>query len=202
VEVSINMKIGIDVDEVLAEQLKSLVEFYRDRTGVFVPKEKFHSYYWPDIWGISLEEAVKIDIDFKETDLFDNLEVVEGSVDAINILRYDHELVIITARPKRFKDKTLKWLDSNFGNLFSNIFHSCDFHVDNGDNKNKSDICEDLGVDILIEDSVNNSLDCAKRGLVVLLLDKPWNQGVEHKNIYRCFSWEDILGKIKEIENV
>ena len=69
------MKIAIDIDEVLAEQMDSLIEFYKQETGIFIPREDFFTYYWPDVWNISLEDAKAIDIKFKESDFFDNLSV-------------------------------------------------------------------------------------------------------------------------------
>jgi len=195
------MKIGVDIDEVLAEHLDAVIEFYKNEKGIFIPKEDFHTYYWPDIWGISLDEAITIDHEFKKTGAFDNLSVVDGSIDAIKKLCLDHELNVITARPFIFKEKTFNWLNLNFGDVFNDIFHSSDFHVGNGENKRKSDICRELGIGLLLEDSAENSLDCAERDIVVLLLDKPWNQGFEHEKIYRCFNWNDILDKIEELEN-
>lgn len=44
-----SLKIGVDIDEVLAEQLDSLAKFYEEEKGVFIPKEKFHTYYWPEV---------------------------------------------------------------------------------------------------------------------------------------------------------
>jgi len=195
------MKIAIDIDEVLAEQLNALVDFYKTKTGVFISKEKFHTDYWPEVWGISLEEAIKVDGEFKNSKLFNNLATVKGSVNAIKSLSEKHRLIIITSRPIKTKAKTCGWLDSNFGDSFEDIFFSCEFHIDNESGKSKLEICEGLGIGLLVEDSREYSWACAEKGIRVLLLDKPWNQNCEHKNIFRCKDWDEVVDKIKEIEN-
>ncbi len=195
------MKIAIDIDEVLAEQLDSLIEFYKQETNIFIPKDEFFTYDWWKVWNISLKEAIEIDYKFKNSDLFDNLEVVFGSTDAIRKLKNNNTLIIITARPNSFKDKTLKWLNKNFEDSFDKIYHSSDFHIENENNKTKADFCRKLGVDVIIEDNLEYSLDCVENGFKVILLDKPWNQGENYENISRCGNWNEILEKIKEIEN-
>ncbi|NPE27187.1 hypothetical protein HNV12_04265 [Methanococcoides sp. SA1] len=195
------IKIAIDIDEVLAEQLESVVEFYKQETGVFIPKEKFSSYNWWETWGISKEEAIGVDGRFKESDMFESLRVVEGSIEAIEKLNKDNSLVVITARPSDFENKTLGWLGENYGDSFDEVLHSSDFHVENGEQKSKVEFCKDLGVDLIIEDNLEYSLKCAEGGIKVLLLDKPWNQGDLHENIFRCGDWGEILKKVEVLKN-
>lgn len=67
-----------------------------------------------------------------------------------------------------------------------------------GENKSKSEICGELGISIFIEDNSSYALDCAKKGIKVLLLDKPWNKNYEkHPNIIKVNSWEEILERLK-----
>mgnify|MGYP000159184464 CR=1 FL=1 len=195
------MKIAIDIDEVLAEQLESVIEFYKQETGIFISKDKFLSYKWWEVWDISKEEAISVDERFKESDMFDNLKVVEGSINIMKKLSKNNNLIIITARPSFFENKTLSWLNRNYGDIFDNIYHSSDFHIENNNQKSKVDFCKDLGVKVIIEDNLEYSLNCAEKGFDVILLDKPWNKGVEHENIVRCFNWSEILREIKRLDN-
>ena len=39
-----------------------------------------------------------------------------------------------------------------------------------------------------------------KKGLKVLLLDKPWNRKIRHGNVYRCQDWRDILNEVERLE--
>jgi len=64
--------------------------------------------------------------------------------------------------------------------------------------KTKGEICKELGIDFMIEDSVEHSEICAKEGIKVFLLNKPWNKNcIDHENIIRVKSWNEILDKLK-----
>ena len=193
------MKIGIDLDEVVAKQLDELVKFYYKKTGKMISKDKFHTYYWPDVWGISLEDAIKVDKEFKESESFDNLEIFENAKEILHELSKKNKLYIITARPVAFKDKTLKWIKKNIG-LPIAVHHSSDFHLGNKTNT-KANICQDLGVSVLIEDQEKYAEECAAAGINVLLFNQPWNKNCcENKNIVRVNGWNEVLDKIEGFE--
>jgi len=190
------LRIGIDIDEVLAEQVVSLVKFYNKEKGKSFSRDDFFSYYWPDVLGCTLEEAVDLDNRFKESEDFDNLDAVNGSKEAIKNLSF-HDLIVITSRPTKFESKTMNWLDTHFNNLFDDVLHSSDFHTGNGLNKTKGEICKELDLDLLIDDQGAYVLDCAKKGIKAILLDAPWNQDCpEHKNIIRVKDWHEIVERI------
>jgi uncharacterized HAD superfamily protein len=193
------MKIAIDVDEVLAEQLDSLVKFYEEETGQYVSKEEFFSYNWADVWKISLEEAIEWDRKFKESPYFENISVVEGAKEAIQKLKDEHEIYVVTSRPIEFKQKTVEWLWNHFGIDESRIFLSGDFHRTQG--KTKEQICSDLGISVIIDDRGDFGLNYARVGMKVLMPDKPWNQEFEHENLIRCDGWEGILDCIGGMAN-
>lgn len=194
------MKIAIDIDEVLVEQLGSVVEFYRKESGIFVSKDDFLTYNWKDVWGCSLEEAISVYRRFIESDFYDNMELVSGSVEGVREISGDNDLIVITSRDVNYKDRTLSWLKENFGDSFDEVHYSSDFHEENK-GLSKGGLCCKLGVDVMVEDNLDYSLDCAKSGIEVVLLNRPWNHGEGHANIYRCFSWDEAVGKIKEIGN-
>ncbi len=60
--------------------------------------------------------------------------------------------------------------------------------------------CKELGVNVLIEDGFT-SQRYAENGVNIILLDKLWNKDCSHDNIYRCFNWEEILNRVKEISD-
>ena len=60
------MRIGIDMDEVIADWVNAVLKFYHTKTGKKHDKEEFKEYkLWP-VWGISKEEAIKIVDEFHE----------------------------------------------------------------------------------------------------------------------------------------
>ena len=57
----------------------------------------------------------------------------------------------------------------------------------------KSKLCKDLWIEILIDDSVNNLKDINNVWIPWILLDKPWNRGVEDSDLLkRVDSRDDV----------
>jgi hypothetical protein len=196
------LRIGIDIDEVLAEHLEQLINFCEKEKNILIKRDDFFTYYWPDVLKISLEEAIKLDEEFKESEFFENILPLENSTDIINDLKNNHELFVITARPNKFENKTKKWLENNFENSFNEIIHTEDpYGIERGNNRTKCEICLEKYIDFLIEDNSKTSLDCAKKGVKVFLIDNPWNQNCEHENIIRVKNWKEIKEKIGELNN-
>jgi uncharacterized protein len=183
------MKIGIDMDEVIANQMQKLCEFYNLKKGKLYSEKDFHTYNWWEVWGISREEAENIDKEFKNSELFNKIEPVEGAIDTITLLSKTNKLFIITSRPEKITEKTKEWVLRYLGGNID-IIHSGDFW---GKKKSKLEICRELGVELMIEDHIKYSKECAENGVKVILIDKPWNKDLNHDNITRVKSWKEIL---------
>ncbi len=122
---------------------------------------------------------------------------VEDSVDTLKNILKDHEIIIITSRPISWKEKTEKWIGKHLSKINAKGIYSGDFH---SQGKTKAEICEELKIVLMIEDNKNYALECAKRGIQVILFDKPWNVGINHENIKRINSWTEAI-KIINILN-
>lgn len=120
------LKIGIDIDEVLANHLEKLNEFYYKKTGKKYAEKDYHSYNWWEVWGITKEQAIEIDKEFKKSNLFKEILPVEGAVDSIKKLSLKNDLYIITSRSSETKELTLNWFFNHF-NIHISIIHSGDF---------------------------------------------------------------------------
>ncbi len=66
--------------------------------------------------------------------------------------------------------------------------------------KEKAIVCSDCKVDLIVEDSLTHAIECAKRGIKVILFDKPWNQASLAENITRVKDWNEILQRINSLE--
>ena len=187
------MKIGIDLDEVLADLLPALIEYHNATYGTSLVREQFQSYRFWETWGGTREEAIKKVYDFHETPYFRNICPVAGSQEAIAILNQNHDLLIVTSRPFDFAEATREWIAQHFPNGFSDVFFA-NHYSQNGPSTTKKQICDSVGVDILIEDSIEYALECLNPKRRVLLLDCPWNRSFGfHQGIYRVNSWKGIL---------
>lgn len=190
------MKIGVDIDEVIKDTLDSVIEFYYQKTGKRIPRDDFKSYRWWEVWGIEKKEAIKIWNDFVKSDLHKDTPMIKGSKEAIEILDKNHDILFITSRADEIEKETREWFKIHFPNKNFKIHFTS--YIEQG-KVPKSDICIRQGVEILIEDDVVYSEECAEKGIKVILFDKPWNQGLEHKKIIRVENWSEALEEIEEI---
>lgn len=176
------MIIGIDMDDVLVEYVKSFLDFYNKRNKTDLSYEEF----------TSINKSVDKDNSFFKSDFFRKMEICGGAVKAIKKLAEKNNLFIVTSRQIEWKRNTEKFIEENFPGCFRGIFFAEDIHKGTG--KKKSDIYE--GMDMIIEDNRSHALECAKNGIKVFLLDKPWNRDLEHINIIRVKGWNEIISLI------
>lgn len=178
------MIIGIDMDDVLVEYVKSFLEFYNERNKTNLSYEEF----------INISSSVDKNNSFFRSDYFRKMELCKGTAKAIKMLAEKNSLFIVTSRQIEWKDATEKFVEENFPGCFKGIFFAGDIHK--GFGKKKAEIYD--GMDVIIEDNRGHALECAKTGIKVFLFEKPWNKDVEHENIIKVKNWEDILNKIYE----
>jgi uncharacterized HAD superfamily protein len=196
----LRMKIACDIDEVVVEWVRGYFEFVRKRGVKRVDYEDIFCFDLCEVLGIDKKWSYDLADEFYLTEEFENIDLVEGAVRGVRKLSDEHDFYFITARPKSVFKKTRDFVFGNFGVMGHRVISSGDVFLEQGWTKDK--ICREMGVDLIIEDNEKYSLVYAKNGLRVLLLDKPWNRGVEHENIFRCMNWDDILKKVEELRNV
>jgi len=184
------MKIGIDIDDVIVYLVKHFYDFYNQKFKKDLNVENHFEYNFMGPFGLSTEEAISLVKEFYFTESFEKLDLIEASVDSIHELSKDYEIFFITSRHLDIKDKTENLLKGLFPNMEYTLIFSGEFWQEA---KSKVEICEDIGISIMIEDNEIYALDCAMKGVKVFLLSKPWNQNhEEHENITRVKGWKEI----------
>jgi uncharacterized protein len=192
------MKIAIDIDEVVVEILEKYMNFAAENGFKKIKYDEIYSYDLADVLGVSSKETFGLLDDFVLGGKYEDLDFIDGAFEGVNLLKEEYEIYFITARPKAVLKLTRDFIFNNFRILGDKVLFSGDIL---GGEKKKERICEEKGIGLIIEDSELDALRYADFGIKVLLLDKPWNQGIEHENIYRCMSWRDILKKVEELND-
>ncbi len=190
------MKIGIDLDEVLADFMTALIKFHNDKYDTAFERHQFHSYRVFEIWGGTQEEADGEISEFYNTEYFEGIQPIPNAIESIDSLSKSHELSIITSRQNDISEKTLDWVNRHFKNKFTGVYFT-NQHSHNGISISKSSVCNKIGANLMIEDYLDYATECALAGKEVLLLDCPWNktQALPNK-INRVYSWKEITETI------
>jgi 5'(3')-deoxyribonucleotidase len=191
------MKIALDWDDTLVKFIDAVIEFHNKEYGTSLVNKDFHSYKFWEVWGGNRIEAIsKIDI-FFQSEYFDKIDLFEDSNEFISNLQKDNELYIITARPYHIMEKTLFAINRFFPNIFKDVFF-CNQFSNIGLPRKKRDICDDLGIDMIVEDSADYANECVFNERKVYLLSRPWNITSELKpEVKRVASLKEILDSYK-----
>lgn len=190
------IRIGVDIDDVLAEFHKGYLPFVNAKLGgVGYTIEDMVTYSHAETLGVTYEEAIRLIFDFYATSAFENLEQVEGSHSCLSrLLATGHfSFISITSRPTMLETMTKRWLASNFPKIFQKVFLTNQFSTDpNTLMETKEGVCAAENVKVMIDDAPHHALKIAQSGVTVLLFDRPWNRDVKHPNIFRVHSWQEI----------
>lgn len=185
------MKIGIDIDDTVAETNDRLIveaiKYDKEKCKGKGFKDK-NAYSFMDMffWNV-LELDGFFNIVRKGT-FFSTLDPVQNAVTYVNQLRKDgHKIYFITRRQNNFKTKgmTKKWLKKNgfeFDKLYAGI-------------EKKGAKCEELGIDLLIDNDLKNVKEAEEHNIKAILKGTPFN---ETKKYTRIENWEDIYKHISK----
>jgi len=186
------MKIGIDLDNVLNQFIPAMIEFHNKTYGTNQKIEDYTSPNFEIVWGKTLKEALeKLDV-FHKTPYFIKMKPLKDAQKIVGKLKDKNELFIITARTDDMKKDTENWVEENFPNTFSKIYYTNEFSQ-NGTSTTKKKVCDNINIDVLIEDNLQNVLDCTRSNRRAYLFDYPWNQCDKlPDNVKRVHSWKEI----------
>lgn len=197
------MRIGIDIDDVLADTLPAFVRFNNERFGGRWELEHFHTAHWEDVLRLTSEEmADRLEI-FFDSPLFRSVNPATEAISTLASLRADHELHIVSARWDRIVDFTEVWLDHHFPGFFRGVHFAANHYTPRADprggRRTKDQLLADHGLDVLIEDSLEYADRCLQNGFRVVLFDRPWNRSGTDPRYHRVRGWGEVPTIIERI---
>ncbi len=191
------MKIGIDIDNVISKFNEALLEEYikHDKelrnTGIINPKA---DYIRKGMFDWTEEEENDFYYNNIER-IATNLKPINNSSYYIQKLKNDgNEIYIITGRNNGEYKEPLKltkdWLN-NYNIVYDRLI------LTNAYNKHeKTEVCIENNIDIMIEDSSSMCLDLIKNGIKVYTMNTPYNQ--KETSFDRVSNWKEIYLKISK----
>ena len=177
--------LGIDVDGVLGEQVPAVLEYLRRKKGIGKNLTKLQITDWNFAFD-NTDIAKEIEEALLDTTFVTEMGVVQGSTEAMSDLFRKFHVVIATSRPIDSEEATVRWLRRNFA------FHEFANTRETGK--------DSLGLEILVDDNLDNVKKFAFSGGVAVLFSQPWNRAdgeleehIKTKRVVRCEGWEEVV---------
>ena len=180
------MKIGVDIDGVLANSLPlwvtELNKFFNKSKRI----EEIHLYEIHKTYEITAADF-NLFLERKGSLLMSDPAPVRGSSYYLGRLKQQHEICIISARDKKYFQETQGWLKKN-GLLYDELLLL--------GSHEKKEYCLEKNLKVLVEDTLERGIKVSAAGIPVMLMDAPYNRGALPELIYRKHSWKEIYRAI------
>lgn len=202
------MRIGIDLDDVVAECAVPYLRAFAERYRLALPEEDLGWQTLAAIEEVSGEEKDRFRLALYDGSFFRDLEPYADCPAVVErIAQAGHELYFITARAERRRVVTETWLREK-----GLIQHARAVHLkphgdfDPGVAPGRYDatssatykvrLAKELELDAFCEDDVLIARSLAEAGTKVWLFDHTWNRELEHPNITRVERWIDVAQEL------
>ena len=154
------MRIGVDIDGVLGDQVPPILKRVNVKYGTDVAKSDIRLWDQPiadtDI-KTEIEEALRDSL------YVATMPLMVGAREALAKLCKSHHIVVATSRPIEASQATERWLREN---------RLCYHEFVNSRDIAKSS----LAIEVLIDDNLDNIREFALQGRLAILFSQPWNQ--------------------------
>lgn len=202
--------IAIDCDDVLTDTLPQVVKDYNKTYGTRLSLEHMYRDVSEvvEMFGVSSEqEAIqRLHAIYRRQGYYEALQPIDGAVEAVKELTKKHELHVVTGRQSFLESATRHTLDTYFPNMFKSVEHT-NYYKDDTEkdavHRSKAEVCQQLGVDILVDDHITHCVDVLNAGVkqVILFGNFPWNtQDTLVAGMARCANWKEVLGEVERID--
>jgi uncharacterized HAD superfamily protein len=187
--------VAVDLDDVLFDFLGYFFKWHNEQYGTNLrPEQMVYSTIW-EAWGGTREEAAeRVPRFFHEIDML-NISPIEGAVPALERLKDQFRLAIISARDSSTTKVTRAWIDEYFRDIFNHIVLGIGNPLAETGATTKAEVCRQLGADVLIDDQLRHARDVAEAGIPVLLFgDSASNQAASlPQDVRRVQDWAHVL---------
>jgi 5'(3')-deoxyribonucleotidase len=175
------MRIAIDIDSTLHHYWDTLSEIAVRRFGIELPYEEQFT------WGITRLKPEQLEICIEESHCDERILAgvpYPGAVETVRRWHSEegHYIHVTSHRDPRCAAASERWL-REIGVPFDDVCCSWD----------KVSRCEELQIDVLIDDSPENLTAALERGIAAATLAHPWNRDVcEEEEVLVAEDWEGL----------
>jgi uncharacterized HAD superfamily protein len=212
------MRIGIDLDDVIAICAVPYLRKFAEEFGVELPDEREIGWHLlsrmqkdtpydklvPGLEKVTPEQRDRFRMKLYDGRFFSELEVYADCPAVLEqLVAAGHELYFITARAERRRMITETWLREKGLLDYAKAVHLKpvgEFRPDQprgrydpeGSARYKTRLAQELGLDAFCEDDDLISRALADAGIRVFLFDHPWNREVAHSLVTRVTGWSQV----------
>lgn len=187
-------KIAVDIDDVIFTFVPSFSDYHNQVFGTNVTVEDLVDYSLMSVYFQceSSELTRRIEQFFADVDTL-KLPPITGAVDKLTALSQEHELYAISSRSASIMPHSQAYLNYYLPGVFSEIYHTSQYSVNNGCGERKSDACRRLGIHQMIDDHLGNIDDLYQHGIAgVLFGDYAWNRYHQPGQYTRASGWHEV----------
>ncbi len=187
----------IDMDEVLFAFLTAVNAYYNEHFGKGLTLADYTTFSLSEVWGCSIDEANDIVHSFLLQDLR-HLEPMPGSLEALDRLRQEFRLAVLTARVGLLEQATRLYLLHHFPDHFENIILA-GHRFFGSFYQPKYQVALELGASAIVDDNLENVLQCAEVDIYGQVFGHlPHNQTDEPlpDNVERVADWPEAVERL------
>jgi len=181
------MRIAIDIDSTLHHYWDLLEEVVQRRFGITIP------YAEQVVWDIDRLKPEQLNAAVRETHSGPQILAAEPYPGAVEVVRGWHEaghfIQISSHRDGDAHDATAEWL-GRIGLPYDELYCSYD----------KVSRCEEIGIDLLIDDSPENLQRAIDAGIAVATIEHPWNRELcETEDVVCGADWDELARNLEGV---
>ena len=188
--------IAVDIDDTLIPYVPTFFKFYNEAFKTKFEEKDLLNFNFETLLKCTVEQSQKLIMQFHETQVFKKMQIDPSAIHTLVQLSSTNDLWALTARPSHLWEYTNSWITKNLPEFKGVKFSYNGTFKEPVAKESKMQLCKSLGAQILIDDSESHSIECAKNGIRVFLIDKPWNRKIENDNIIRVKNWKEINERI------
>ena len=202
------MRIGVDLDDVVAECAVPYLRAFAERFRLEIPEEDLGWQTLSAIDAVSGEDKDRFRMELYDSAFFSELEPYADCPDVVErIAAGGHEIYFITARAERRRVVTETWLREQGLIQHARAVHLKPYgdydptappgrYDPSSSARYKVRLATELELEAFCEDDVHIARSLAEAGIKVWLFDHTWNRELRHPNITRVNAWTDIAAEL------
>ncbi len=199
------LRIGVDCDEPLADCNTYLQAWHNRKYRTDVKREDVYTFSLWKIWNCSRDESNRRILEFYVSEDFARMTPTPGSIEGIDTLAQNEDLLVVTSRVDLAIPKTQPFLDKHYSGKFQELVFTSNCSMTEEKTATKAEICAKKKIDLLIDDCLQYALECREEEIPTILFDCPWNQKTElpkgqielPSGIVRAIGWEEVIPLVK-----